>query len=198
MADHFQIASWQAAIVGTIVAAVLGVVNLALGLLRQAREDKRKRAEAGFKLTDKMFSDEGVTELLFALDETSSSGKRPTQRAKQLAVDFHAHFGRGVELPDDHAQALWSCLDDLSFYLDRMEHAIECGITDFSSIEMPTGYYVHALAPYKEGLLAYLSDIGYRRGSRFLDRFESWRKGRDSKRGAAHTGVAPDVLSGRG
>ena len=46
MADHFQIASWQAAIVGTIVAAVLGVVNLALGLLRQAREDKRKRAEA--------------------------------------------------------------------------------------------------------------------------------------------------------
>ena len=100
MTDNlFQIASWQAAIVGSIVGTVLGVVNLGLGLLRQGREDKRKRAEAGFKLTDEMFKDKSVTDLLDALDDAGSLSEQSSgERDPRLAGDFVAHFGlTGVE-----------------------------------------------------------------------------------------------------
>lgn len=175
MADNaFQVAAWQATIVGTMLSAV----TLGLGVWRQRREDKRKRAEAGYNLTDEMFTDEGVIELLYALDATSLPGQHQNQRAAQLAADCEAYFGRGEELPDDRPQALWSRFDDMSFYLDRMEHAIQSDITDFCSVEMPVGYYVRELAAYRARLLSYVENVGYRRVPQFLARFESWRTAR--------------------
>jgi hypothetical protein len=112
-----------------------------------------------------------------------------------LAGDFVAHFGRGEALPDDRAKALFSCVDDLSFYLDRMEHAIRCDITDFISIEMPVGYYVKTLASYKKGLSEYVWKIGYVRALDFLKRFGDWQRagqgGVAAPPGTAANGAAP-------
>ena len=43
----FRVAAWQAAVVGTVFAAITGIIQLGLGIWRQRKEDNRKRAEIG-------------------------------------------------------------------------------------------------------------------------------------------------------
>jgi hypothetical protein len=66
-------------------------------------------------------------------------------------------------------------IDWLLLYLDRVEHAITCGLTEFEVVRMPLGYYVWMLAAHKNQVTLYVNHTQYDRVLNFLSRFEVWR-----------------------
>ena len=168
----FQVAAWQAAVAG----AIIGAVTFFLGLVRQWKEDRRKRAEMGYSLIDALFDDAGASEFLYAIDNAAPAGRRRKKSDDDLARDFAAHFGRREMLPPAREQVLSGRLDNLLYYFDRFQHAIDAGLTDFDTVRMPIGYYVALMASFKEPLTQYITQVGYDRVLCFLEQFPQWRK----------------------
>lgn len=172
--NAFQVAAWQAAVFGTIFAAITGVIQLALGIWRQRKEDKRKRAEIGYELLDGMFDDEWSGQMLYLLDSTNPvSYKGSTDK---FNADEFKHALTAGEQASERDEEIQRKLDALLYYFDRFEHAIEAGLTDFDTMKMPPGYYVKLLKDYKPELIAYFEPIGYDRVRKFLDRFPEWSR----------------------
>jgi hypothetical protein len=168
----FQVGAWQAAVFGTIFAAITGIIQLGLGIWRQRKEDKRKRAEIGYRLLDGMFDDEWSGQMLYLLDSINSVSYKgstdrfnPEEFKRALKASEHA---------SERDEEIQRKLDALLYYFDRFEHAIEAGLTDFDTLKMPPGYYVRLLKKYKPELAAYFDTIGYQRVQQFLNRYPEW------------------------
>ena len=170
----FQVAAWQAAVFGTIFAAITGVIQLGLGIWRQRKEDKRKRAEMGYKLLDDMFDDEWSGQMLYLLDSINPvSYKGSTDRFDPEEFKQALKAGEQASERDEEIQRK---LDALLYHFDRFEHAIEASLTDFGTLKMPPGYYVRLLKEYKPELVAYFDTIGYQRVRQFFNRYPEWRE----------------------
>ena len=168
----FQVAAWQAVVFGTIFAAITGVIQLGLGIWRQRKEDKRKRAEIGYGLLDAMFDDELSGQMLYVLDSINLvSYKGSTDRFNPEEFKRALTAGEKASARDEEIQRR---LDALLYYFDRFEHAIQAGLTDFDTLKMPPGYYVKLLQEYKPELVAYFDTIGYERVRQFLNRYPEW------------------------
>jgi hypothetical protein len=172
---------WQdalplAGIVGGIVGVISGAIQLWLGVVRQRKEDERKRAEMGYKLLDTMFDDEWSGSLLYLLDGINS------KRYKGVTANSESKKFKKIlilnppEPLTPELEKLQRNLDAVLYFFDRFEHAIRAGLTDFGTVEMPIGYYISLLAKHKTDLLAYIDDIGYERVIYFLERFDEWKK----------------------
>lgn len=170
-----QIAAWEAAIIGAIISAVLGLVALALGLVRQHREDRRQRARMGYELVDALFDDDGASELLMAIDSTAPPGRHRKQSDDRLSADFVAILSGSEVLPSGRAQIVYGRLDSFFYYLDRFEHAINAGLTDFTTVRMPVGYYIRLMTPFKARIVSYVNEVDEPRVLAFLERYPVWR-----------------------
>lgn len=168
--DTFQIAAWQAAVIGVII----GAIQLLLGLIRQRKVDRQAQAKAGYELVDALFDDAFAIEFLYAIDRIADGKTRHVNST--IESDFWTHFEAPHKtIPPARLALVHSRLDAVIYYLDRFEHAIRSGITQFSDVEMPIGYYIKLLAPLKASLSQYVADVGYTRVLAFLDRFPAWK-----------------------
>lgn len=170
----FQIAAWQAA----VLAAIIGAIQLGLGIWRQSKENKRKRAEVGYKLLDEMFDDDWSGQMLYQLDSINAvSYKDSTDRFDPEEFKKALRAGDQASAREEEIHRR---LDAMLYYFDRFEHAIQAGLTDFNTLKMPPGYYVKLLKEYKPELVAYFEPIGYERARKFLDRFPEWKDAQHS------------------
>jgi hypothetical protein len=169
----FQIAAWQAAVVG----AILAVIQLALGLWKQRRDTRSERAKFGYELLDSLFADEWSSDLLYALDNSFENTGRRKGKMTTLAVDFAVLFrDENGTLSDDRRREVYARLDALLYFCDRFEHAIESRLTTFDAVRTPTAYYVKNLSRFKTRLVPYIEGVGYPRVLKFFDRFQSeWK-----------------------
>src|SRR5262249_45185888 len=119
--NPFQVAAWQAAIVG----AVLGAIQLVLGLLKQHRDTRIERAKFGYDLLDRMFADEWASDLLYALDRSFENAGRRKGKMGNLREEFVTRFGKNGVLSSDRTSDLYARVDALLYFCDRMEHALE-------------------------------------------------------------------------
>lgn len=156
--------------------AAVALAGFGLGMVRQNREDRRQRARMGYDLTDALFDDPGAEELLMAIDDTAPSGHRRTSSHDQLARDFVARFSKTGALSQAGDRLVCSRLDNLCYYLDRFEHALQAGLTDFEAVRMPFGYYVKLLARFKPSLVEYIKGVENTRALSFLARYPEWEK----------------------
>jgi hypothetical protein len=170
--NAFQIAAWQAAVVG----AILGTIQFALGMLRQWKEDKRRKAEMGYQLLDAMFDDPNSKKFLRLLDSTNPVHKEGTQATTSNLRDIEIALTAIGGPVEKRIEALQFQLDCFFYYLDRCEHAIASGITNFDTLKMPTGYYIRLLLPLKNKLNRYVENVGYERVSVFLNRYDYWKR----------------------
>jgi hypothetical protein len=172
----FQVISWQAAAVGALIGALIAIIQLAFGVVRQSRESRIARARFGYELLDSMFNDEWASEFLYSLDVDRSV--IPTHGAPDVGTAFIAVFSGGdISVPERHQTHMYRCLDAFLYFADRFEHAIRAKLTTFDTLAMPTGYYVRLLTPYRSGLRAYIKRVGYDRVLAFLSRFPAWASG---------------------
>ena len=168
----FQVKAWQAAVFGTIFAAITGAIQLGLGIWRQRKENERKRAEIGYQLLDEMFDDEWSGQMLYLLDSINPvSYKGSTDKFNPEEFTRALKAGKQATERDEKIQRK---LDALLYYFDRFEHAIKAGLTDFETLEMPPGYYVRLLKKYNPEQVAYFDEIGYKRVPAFLNRYPEW------------------------
>jgi hypothetical protein len=68
--------------------------------------------------------------------------------------------------------------DTLYYYVDRLEHFIQVGLTSFEDISSPLDYYVDYLAEDKDLHASYIALTRYTRVRKFLERFDNWRNPR--------------------
>jgi hypothetical protein len=163
----FQVAAWQAAVVG----AILAVVQLGLGLFRERRESRAARAKFGYGLLDTLFADEWASEFLYSLDSHLSGVA--ARGGEDVGVAFDAVFsGLEISVPEQREAHMYRCLDSFLYFADRFEHALSANLTTFETVAMPTGYYVSLLNRYRDRLKPYVLRVGYKRVILFLARFD--------------------------
>jgi hypothetical protein len=150
----------HAAVIGSIVAAVVGCIQLLFALAKQRRENKIARAKFGYDLIDSILTNHPVLKLLESMDASTSKAEEVRQALKAPSL------ARGEEA---------KAIDWLLLYFDRLEHALQADLTTFENIRMPLGYYVGLLAMLKTELQEYIEVVRYDRVAKFLTRFESWR-----------------------
>jgi hypothetical protein len=161
-ASPYQVAAWQAAVVG----AILAIIQLALGLWKQRRDIRVERAKFGYGLLDRS------SDLLYALDNSFENSGRRKGKMTALAGDFVTIFRDKGSLHVDRSSDVYARLDALLYFCDRFEHAIESGLTTFDVVRTPTAYYVKILSQFKAALVPYITAVGYSRVLTFLNRFQ--------------------------
>jgi hypothetical protein len=169
--DPFQRAAWQAAIVG----AILGLIQLCLGLWKQLRDARVERAKFGYQLLDDLFDDDAAGEMLDALDSFSDSATK--RNTEGLEIFFAGLFGSDAAarsiVTGDQAANVHIHIDALLFFLDRFEHAIRAKLTSQNVLETPIAYYEVRLRPYRPALSNYMRRTGFKRALAFLKRFDT-------------------------
>jgi hypothetical protein len=171
-AHPFEVAAWEAAIIGTIVSLPLAIAQFLYTLKKQRRDQRIEQAKFGYELLDSVFEDEWAGDLLYSLDGSYEKAGRPKGSAAR-AQDFIAVFKNGDSLPEGRSLELHSRVDALLYYLDRFEHAIRADLTTFDTLHTPTAYYVRLLSEYKPRLSDYIARVGYSRVLALFGRFSN-------------------------
>ncbi len=171
-AHPFEVAAWEAAIIGTIVSVPLAIAQLFYTLKKQGRDQRIEQAKFGYELLDSVFEDEWASDLLYSLDGSYEKAGRLKGSAAR-AQDFIAVFRDGHQLPEARSVDLHSRVDALLYYLDRFEHALRADLTTFDTLHTPTAYYVRLLSQYKPRLSEYITRVGYNRVLALFGRFSN-------------------------
>lgn len=167
LSSVYEVAAWQAAVVG----AMLAVVQLILGIVKQRSDTRRECAKFGYELMDQMYNEETSCDFLYIVDYINEPQARTATEA-DVAHAFEMMFGKGARVSDELARKVYDRLDSFLYYLDRFEHSIEAGLATFDDVRIPTEYYAKTLAPYRGLLEPYIASIGYERSLRFLARLK--------------------------
>jgi hypothetical protein len=151
----------QGVAVGAIVGTILGIIQFRFNVLKRNRDEELSRAKFGYELIDAIFENDIVQTFLDELDTG--------QKSDEIRAALVPYWNKPELL------YLRNGIDWLLLYLDRVEHAITCGLTEFEVVRMPLGYYVWLLAAHKNQVTLYVNHAQYDRVLNFLNRFELWR-----------------------
>lgn len=161
--------AWLAAAVGALIA----IIQLTFNLIRERRVHRQEQARFGYELLDALFDDPIASKVLFRLDsgEWKESKRSPDAKFLQL---FRRAFGEEIGSGAEELVEVRLQFDNLLYYLDRLQHAIEANLTRFDDVKAPLAWYVGLLAPYRSNIEAYASMVHYDRVLRFLSQFQTW------------------------
>jgi len=170
--NQWQIAAWQAAIVGGLIA----VVQVFFSIRRDVREKRKNQVELSHKLFDAMLDEPRSGKVLEAL-ETIHRAKG--NEVKQLWDDDMRTFREALEAgprpKNAKIEAIQLELDCLLYHLNRIEIATEAGLLAFGDVQRPFNYYVGILRPFRDSFEAYCRFSGYEKVVDFMRRFQEWR-----------------------
>ena len=152
-----------------LIAVVFGIINYRFAAAKQRREDKIARAKFGYELIDKLLTNEFALKFLESIDTSFDIEKIRKALDRSNSTDD----------PDDKSKLARNGFDWLLLHFDRMEHAIQAGLTEIEVIRMPLEYYVGILAKGKSEFLGYINHLKYDRVVSFLDRFKPWNELKD-------------------
>ena len=173
--DWIQVGAWAAAIVGGLIAAGVGIVQLRANRKQREIELRWNRARLGYELFDKLFatSKEALLILDYAEDNkvfAAIPGDDKTVGVNDIltALNTTSRTEKSIYIRER--------LDELFYIFERIENAIDNELVIFDDVRYPSEYYAGILARHKDQYATYLAEVGYKRVPRFLDRFSRWRK----------------------
>lgn len=161
-------AAWIAAAVGTAIT----VVQLPFNVLRERRLRRQEQARFGYELVDQLFDSDSATRVLYALD--SGKWKGPQSPDAHLREDFFRAFGKEFDAAEQAQVDARLKFDAVLYYFDRMQHAIDAGLTRFEDVQAPLAWYAGLLSPCRTGISAYANMVHYQRAVRLLAQFPEW------------------------
>jgi predicted DNA-binding ArsR family transcriptional regulator len=168
----YQVAAWLAAAIAVLFTAI----QLFFSLRKDRRAKRVEQARFGYQLLDDLFGDETATGVLHSLDKghwTESKAKSSSD-GKTFHDAFLAAFGEGFV--EDRAKYIPIRLkfDSVLYYFDRIQHAIEAGLTTFEDIRAPLTWYIVLLRPVRSGVERYAQQVAYGRVLRLFAAFPEW------------------------
>src|SRR5260370_27595918 len=179
-ANPWQVGGWRVAGVGGLTAAALGILQAIQNRQLREKELRWKQAESGKHLIDEIFDEDLSNSATLILDSWDRTYKVPGGDKVKLAWNDVVRALDMKFFDEDNPQNdfVRDCFDMLFYYLDRLEHLIQAGLTTFEDVRLPIEYYVDMLAEREDRTVieAYIRACKYQKIWKFLDRFPAWAK----------------------
>jgi hypothetical protein len=170
--NQWQIAAWQAALVGGIIA----IVQVIFSCRRDARERRKNQFELSHRLLDEMYDEPRSGRVLEALDTIHRSKRKNVNQLWDSDMNaFKEALEAGPKPKDAKIEAIQMEVDCMLYHLNRIEIATQANLLMFRDIQRPFNYYVGILRPFRVSFEAYCRFAGYEKVIDFMNRFDEWK-----------------------
>jgi len=177
--DRIEVVTWIFGVIGVLVAASIGIMQMRETRLQRAEELRWKQANLGRELVEKMLDADDAASALQMLDWGDQGHEYEIKKGQKVKIDI-GDVPHALRLDESHKSDkdvyIRECFDALFFHVNQLERSLRTNVLRFEDVQFPLNYYAEKMLGRKEVFEEYMKKFGDKEALAFFQRYEKWNR----------------------